>query len=65
MTLATVQKEIEQWDPDEQDRLAACLSVLRLKRDPKHANELARRLDDKTPRNWLTLDQLKRKLAEA
>lgn len=65
MNLATVQKEIEHWDPEQQDRLAACLSVLRLKRDPAHARELARRLDDKTPQNWLTLDELKRKLAEA
>ena len=63
MNLATVQKEIEHWDPEEQDRLAACLSVVRLKRDSKHAKELARRLNDKTPANWLTLDQLKRKLA--
>ncbi len=61
MTLATLQNEIEQWDPEQQDHLAACLSVLRLKRDPKHAKELDRRLDDKTPRKWLTLDQLKAK----
>lgn len=65
MTLTTIQKEIEQWDPEQQDRLAAYLSVLRLKRDPAHAKELVRRLDDKTPRNWLTVDQLKRKLAKA
>ena len=63
MSLVTVQKEIEQWDSEKQDRLAACLSVLRLKRDPEHAKELARRLDDKTPENWLTLDQLKQELA--
>ena len=65
MTLTTVRKEIEKWDPEQQDRLAACLSVLRMKRDPKHARELARRLDDKSPRKWLTLDELKQKLAEA
>ena len=65
MTLASVQKEIEQWDTEQQDRLAACLSVLRLKRHPEHAKELARRLDDKTPQNWLTIDQLRQKLAEA
>ena len=65
MTLATIKDEIEQWDPEQQDRLAACLSVIRLKRDPMHAKELARRLDDATPQNWLTLDQLKQKLAEA
>ncbi len=65
MTLTMVQKEIEQWDSEQQDSLAAYLSVLRLKRDPKHAKELARRLDDKTPRNWVTLEELKRKLAQA
>ena len=63
MTLATIQREIEKWNPEKQDRLAACLSVLRLKRDPRHAVVLARRLDDRTAKNWLTVDQLKRKLA--
>jgi hypothetical protein len=42
MTLAAIQKEIEQWDSEQQDRLAACLSVLRLKRNPEHAKELSR-----------------------
>ena len=65
MSLVTVQKEIEQWNSEEQDRLAASLSVLRLKRNPSHAKELAHRLNDKTPENWLTLDQLKQKLAQA
>ena len=65
MNLTTVQKEIEQWDSEQQDRLAACLSVLRLKRDPQHAKNLTRRLNDKTPGNWLTLDELKRSLARA
>lgn len=65
MTLTMVQKEIEQWNSEQQDSLAAYLSVLRLKRNPKHAKELANRLSDKTPGNWLTLEELKRKLAEA
>lgn len=64
MSLAVVENEIRQWDPDEQDQLAAFLSALRLKRDPAHAEELARRLDDKTPANWLTLNELKSKLAD-
>jgi len=60
-----VEREIEKWDSEQQDSLAAYLSVLRLKRNPGHAKELARRLDDKTPRNWVTLEELKRKLAQA
>lgn len=65
MTLTMVRKEIERWDSERQDSLAAYLSVLRLKRDPKHARKLANRLSDKTPENWLTLAELKRKLAGA
>ncbi len=65
MTLAMIEKEIEQWDSEQQDSLAAYLSVLRLKRDPTHAKELARRLDDKAPGSWLTLEELKGKLAQA
>jgi len=65
MNLTTVQKEIEQWEPEQQDRLAASLSVLRLKRSPEHAKKLARRIDDKSAQNWLTLDQLKKGLSKA
>lgn len=64
MDVATVQKEIADWDPEDQDRLAASLSVLRLKRDPKHAAELADRMNDRDPGSWLTLDELRRKLSE-
>jgi hypothetical protein len=64
MTLAVVQKEIESWQQEDLDRLAASLSVLRLKRDPAHAKELARRIDDRTPGNWLTLDEFKKRQAE-
>jgi hypothetical protein len=63
MTLTAVQKEIELWPPEDQDRLAATLSVLRLKRNPEHAARLAGRLEDKTPQHWLTLEDLKRKLS--
>jgi hypothetical protein len=62
MDLAAVRKEIEQWAPDDQDRLAAMLSVLRLKRDPRHAARLAERLDDKSAAQWVTFDELKRRL---
>ncbi|MDA1043787.1 MAG: hypothetical protein O3C57_01045 [Verrucomicrobia bacterium] len=64
MDVLTVHKEIEHWTPDDQDRIAASLSVLRLKRDPMHAAALADRRDDRTPGSWLTRDALRRKLAQ-
>ena len=62
MTFTTIQKEIETWNTDDQDRLAAYLTVLRLKRDSNHADELKRRLEDKDPQNWLSLDEVKKSL---
>ena len=60
MKLSDVQKALEGWSPDEQDRLAAFLSVLRRKRNPAHAKEMARRLEDRTPGHWLTLCDLEK-----
>ena len=64
MNLAVIQKEVETLAPEEQDRLAAYLTVLRMKRTPGHAEELSRRLDDRNPDHWLTLDELKEKLSK-
>ncbi len=63
MKLAVVQKEIEAWTPEDQDQLAAYLSVLRLQRTAEHAEELNRRLSDRDPDHWLTLAELKDKLS--
>ncbi len=64
MNLAVVQKEIEAWTPEDQDQLAAYLTVLRMQRTAEHAEELDRRLSDRDPDHWLTLPELKRKLRE-
>jgi hypothetical protein len=65
VNLDTIQKEIERFSPEEQDQLAACLSVLRLKRNPAHNQQLSDRLADDDPKNWLTVEQLKKKLEAA
>lgn len=49
MDLTMVQQEVASWSLEDQDRLAAFLAVLRLKRKPAHVEELGRRLDDKAP----------------
>lgn len=64
MNLTIVQQEIENWKPEEQDRLAAYLAVLRLKRTAGHADELSRRLDEKAPEKWLTLAEVKKRLQD-
>jgi hypothetical protein len=62
MNVEAIQKEFERCTPEELDRLAASLSVLRLRRDPRHAEELSRRADDSSPGHWLTAEELKKKL---
>jgi len=59
MDLEAVEKEVASWAPEEQDRLAAFLTVLRLKRTPDHVQELTRRLDDRNPTNWVSLDEVR------
>jgi hypothetical protein len=59
MDLEVVEKEVANWAPEEQDRLAAFLTVLRLKRTPDHVQEMTRRLDDRDPANWVSLDEVR------
>lgn len=59
MTLEVVEREVATWSPEDQDRLAAYLTVLRLKRSPDHTQELARRLEDRDSANWVSLDEVK------
>jgi len=59
MDLKVVEKEVASWAPEDQDRLAAYLTMLRLKRSPDHIQELTRRLDDRDPANWVSLDEVK------
>ena len=62
VTFATIQKELQTWNTDDQDRLAAYLTVLRLKRDSIHSDELRRRSEDRDPHNWLRLEEVKKGL---
>jgi hypothetical protein len=59
MDLKVVEKEVASWSPEDQDRLAAYLTVLRLQRSPDYAQELARRHDDRNPRSWVGLAEIK------
>jgi hypothetical protein len=59
MDLEVVEKEVATWAPHEQDRLAAFLTVLRLRRTPEHTRELTRRLDDRNPSSWVSLDEVR------
>jgi hypothetical protein len=59
MDLNVVEKEVATWSPEDQDRLAAYLTILRLERSSDHAQELTRHLADRDPANWVGLNKVK------
>lgn len=61
MDIAALQHELETLPGDQQDRLAAFLTTLRLKRDGR-MREISRRLDEKDPSKWVEWDEAKTRL---
>ena len=61
MDIVALQQELEALPGDQQDRVAAFLTSLRLKRDGT-MDEIRRRLDDKDPAQWIEWGEAKRRL---
>lgn len=62
MDVITLQNEIQQLPGHLQDRLAAFLTALRMRRDGQDL-EIQRRLDDPNPENWKSWEQVKAELS--
>jgi len=58
MDVAAIQHELELLPSDQQDRLAAFLTVLRMKREGL-IPELQGRLDEEDSSNWISWDDVK------
>jgi hypothetical protein len=58
MDIAILQHELELLPEDQQDRLAAFLTALRMKREGL-VEEIQRRLDDEDPSNWVSWGEVK------
>lgn len=52
MTITEIQKEVVHLSEDQQDILAAYLTMLRRNRDPEWKDTLARRLGLQRPETW-------------
>jgi hypothetical protein len=64
MDLTTLEREAATLTAEEQDHLSSYLAVLRARRNPAHAQELADLIDDPDPDHWLSLDEVKRRLSK-
>jgi hypothetical protein len=62
MTFTEIQHEIEQWEPALQRRLMAYLAALQLRAEGLDGQEIARRLNDGSPENWVSLNDAKKRL---
>jgi hypothetical protein len=57
--MAEVMREVAAWPRARQNKLAAYLLHLRMGSDAGWRKEMARRVDDKDPNNWVSLDKVK------
>jgi len=62
MNFSVLQQELESLPPEQQDRLSAFLTSLRMRRDGV-ISEITRRLDDRAQQNWSSWDEVKADLA--
>lgn len=63
MNVSAIQQELLSLSPDQQDMVSAFLVSVRLKRDGL-IKEVANRLNDTDPRNWVSWDDLKTELRD-
>ena len=62
MKLDELQREAERLSAEDQRKLIGFLVAIDLRRDESYRSELARRLDDKDPHSWMTLQDAERRL---
>ncbi len=63
MSMAELMKVVASLPAEQQTELAAFLLHLRLRQDPDWKAEMTKRIDDKNPDNWVSLEDWKRELA--
>jgi hypothetical protein len=65
MTMAELMREVAGLTSEQKDELAAYLLHLRLIQDREWRSEMARRIDSRDPKAWVTLADWKKELAQS
>lgn len=60
--LDELQREAERLSSDEQRKLIGYLVAIELRRTEGYREELTRRLDDRSPESWISLEEATRRL---
>ena len=64
MSITEIISEVDKLEPIDRKRLMSHLVLRRLQENEEYRNELSRRLDDKDPDHWVSLDKLKKQIAK-
>lgn len=65
MNMAELMREVSSLPADQQRELAAYLLHLRLQNDAAWRSEMTRRIDDKSPSNWIDLQDWKKEFEKS
>jgi hypothetical protein len=62
MSFAELKSEVDRLSPEERRQLKAYLIIKDRMADPAFRQEMARKIDDKDPSHWVTLEEAEKKL---
>jgi hypothetical protein len=62
MSIAELKSEIDRLSPEEIQHLKTYLAVRQDMLDPEFRKRMARKIDDKNPDNWITLEDAEKRL---
>jgi hypothetical protein len=62
MSIAELKAEVDRLTPEEREHLAAYLKIRKQMQDKEFVKELSRKIDDKNPANWITLEEAEKRL---
>lgn len=62
MTFSEIKKAVCDLPPEKRRELSACMAALEKLDDPAYVEEMAHRAHDRTPGNWMSLEEARRRL---
>jgi hypothetical protein len=64
MSVAELKSELDRLSPEERRQISAYLYLEERMQDPEFQAEIGRKMDDKDPSHWMTLEEVERRLQE-
>jgi hypothetical protein len=62
VSIAELKAEVDRLSPDERKQLTAYLVMKNRMQDKEFVKELTRKIDDKDPAHWVTLEEAEKRL---